>query len=229
MKSKIMYQPSYSLVEIVLEKDEKVVAETGAMVSMSENISVETNMQSGGLFGALKRTILGGESFFVNTFTAQDRPGNITFAPALSGDIYALKLDGNEMLVQSGSYLVGEQDVAVDTKWGGAKTFFAGEGLFMLKLSGKGEVFVASYGAIHEQELKEGEKLIIDTGHVVGFDASMNYEIKRIGNWKSTFLSGEGLVVELTGPGKVLLQTRSFEAFMSYLVPKLPKDMNRTN
>lgn len=229
MKSKIMYQPSYSLLEVKLEKDEKIKAETGAMVSMSENIKIETGMQSGGIFGAITRTILGGESFFVNTFTAEGSEGEITFAPALSGDVFGLQLDGNEMYVQSGAYLAGEESVEVDTKWGGAKTFFSGEGLFMLRLSGKGYVFVASYGAIHQKELKEGEKLIIDTGHIVGFDSRMKYEVKRIGNWKSSIFSGEGLVVELTGPGQVLLQTRSFDAFMNYLVPKLPKETNRTN
>lgn len=224
MKHEIFHQPSYSMVKVILEKDESVQAESGAMVSMSANIEVETGLQSGGIWGALKRTVLGGESFFVNTFSARDGEGEINLAPVLSGDIFIREMKGEAMLVQSGSYLAGSKGLEVDTKWGGAKTFFSGEGLFMLRVVGEGVLFMSSYGAIHEVDLVEGQKYIVDTGHVVAFDEKINYEVKKVGNWKSTFLSGEGLVVELTGPGKVLLQTRSFESFLNYLIPKLPKN-----
>lgn len=223
MKHEIMYQPSYAMAKIVLDKDESLQAESGAMVSMSDNIEVETGLQSGGVWNALKRTVLGGESFFVNTFTAREKTGEINIAPILTGDIYIQELKDAAMLVQSGSYLAGAANLEVDTKWGGAKTFFSGEGLFMLRVSGQGMLMMSSYGAIHEVNLSAGQKYVIDTGHVVAFDENIQYEVKKVGNWKSTFLSGEGLVVELTGPGRVLLQTRSFESFMNYLIPKLPK------
>lgn len=229
MKYEILHQPSYAVAKLLLLKDESVQAESGAMVSMSDNIEVETGLQSGGIWGALKRTVLGGESFFVNTFTAKDREGELILAPVLSGDVFIQELNGSAMLVQSGSYLAGSKNLEVDTKWGGAKTFFSGEGLFMLRVSGEGTLLMSSYGAIHEVNLGEGQKYVIDTGHVVAFDENVSYEVKKVGNWKSTFLSGEGLVVELTGPGKVLLQTRSFESFLNYLIPKLPKNNSNNN
>ena len=223
MKHEILYQPSYSMAKLMLDKDESVQAESGAMVSMSENIEVETGLQSGGVWGALKRSVLGGESFFVNTFTAKDGPGELMLAPVLTGDVFIREMKDVSMLVQSGSYLAGSGSLEVDTKWGGAKTFFSGEGLFMLKVSGSGTLLLSSYGAIHEVELEAGQKYVVDTGHIVAFEENVNYEVKKVGNWKATFLSGEGLIVELTGPGKILLQTRSFESFMNYLIPKLPK------
>jgi len=226
MKYEILHKPSYSLAQVILEKDESIQTESGAMVSMSGNVTIETGMQKGGIWGALKRTVLGGESFFTNTFTAQGEAGEVTLAPVLSGDIHVQEMKDKVMLVQSGSYLAGSKSLEVDTKWGGAKTFFSGEGLFMLRVSGEGVLFMSSYGAIHEVILSEGQKYIIDTGHVVAFEEQMSYAVKRVGNWKSTFLSGEGLVVEITGPGKVLLQTRSFESFLNYLIPRLPKSDN---
>jgi uncharacterized protein (TIGR00266 family) len=229
MKYEILHQPSYALAKLNLEKDESIQTESGAMVSMSSNVTVETGLQKGGIWGALKRTVLGGESFFTNTFTAKDDVGEITLAPVLSGDIYVQEMKSVAMLVQSGSYLAGSKELDVDTKWGGAKTFFSGEGLFMLRVSGAGVLFMSSYGAIHEVNLVEGQKYVIDTGHIVAFEENMNYAVKKVGDWKSTFLSGEGLVVEITGPGKVLLQTRSFESFLNFLIPKLPKPTNSSN
>ena len=116
--------------------------------------------------------------------------------------------------------------VNIDTKWGGAKTFFASEGLILLKATGNGKLILSSYGAIHEINLAAGEKHIVDTGHFVAFDETLGFVVKKVGGLKSTMLSGEGLVVELTGPGKALLQTRSTDAFLSWLIPKLPKNNN---
>jgi len=229
MKHEILYQPSYAMAKLTLDENESIQAESGAMVSMSANVEVERGLQSGGIWGALKRTVLGGESFFINTFTAKGGGGEISLAPVLAGDIFIQEMTDQAMLVQSGSYLAGAASLEVDTKWGGAKTFFSGEGLFMLRVSGSGLLLLSSYGAIHCQDLAEGQKFIVDTGHIVAFEEHVNYEVKKVGNWKSTFLSGEGLVVELTGPGKIWLQTRSFESFMNYLIPKLPKNTSSSN
>ena len=100
------------------------------------------------------------------------------------------------------------------------------KGLIVLKVSGHGEVLVASYGAIESRELQPGEQITVDTGHVVAWSEGVTYQVRKVGNWKSTFLSGEGLVVDLTGPGVVYTQSRSQEAFLSWLIPKLPKSSN---
>jgi uncharacterized protein (TIGR00266 family) len=220
MQHRILYPASYALLELQLGAGEAVTAEADAMVSMSMNMQMETGAK-GGLFGALKRAV-GGESMFQNTFTAQGSPGILMLAPTMVGDIAAREMRGESLYVQSGSYLASSTTIELDTKWGGARTFFSGEGLVVLKATGIGMLYLSSYGAIHPVTLGPGEKLVMDTGHMVAFDATMDYRVRTIGGLKQTLFSGEGLVVELTGPGTMYMQTRNFPAFVNYLVPKLP-------
>ena len=112
----------------------------------------------------------------------------------------------------------------MDTKWSGAKTFFGSEGLIMLRIRGNGTLIVSSYGAIHPIELAAGQSYVVDTGHLVTFDENMDFRVKKVAGWKSTLFSGEGLVVELTGPGNLTLQSRSQDSFLSWLVAQLPDD-----
>jgi uncharacterized protein (TIGR00266 family) len=217
MKFEVEYGPAYSLGVIDLDGGEQVQAVTGAMVSMSGGITIDAGMEAG-----LKRSVLGGESFFINTFTAS-QSGEVTVSPPLPGDIIAVELSGTDLLVQSGGFHAATVDVQIDTKWGGAKTVFSGEGLFLVKLSGHGTALVSSYGAIVERELAAGESHTIDTSHIVGFEATVNYKLQKSGGWKTTLLGGEGLVVTLTGPGRVYLQTRSPQGFVDWPVPQLPK------
>ena len=104
-------------------------------------------------------------------------------------------------MVQSGSWLACDPDVQVDTKWRGPKTFFSGEGLFLLRCSGDGDMIVSSFGAIERRTLAPDEVLKIDTGHIVAFGEGLSYHVSKVGGWKSTLLSGEGLVATFTGPG----------------------------
>jgi uncharacterized protein (TIGR00266 family) len=224
MQHDIEYGPSYALLTVQLDADESVRAEAGAMVSYSDGIDIETKA-SGGILGSLKRNVLGGESFFQNTFHAREA-GEVTLAPALSGDVVRHDLEAETLFVQSGSYLASSPDVDLDTKFGGGRTFFGGEGLFLLKLEGTGPTFLSSYGAIHEVELEPGETYTVDTGHIVAFEQSASFDVKRVGGLKSTLFSGEGLVCEFTGPGKVWLQTRSPDAFLAWLIPNLPNTGN---
>ncbi|MEX2159628.1 MAG: TIGR00266 family protein [Dehalococcoidia bacterium] len=220
MQFEVKYGPAYALGIIHLDAGEKIQAESGGMVSMSETISMETSTR-GGIMSGLKRSVLGGESFFMNTFTA-GQPGEITVAPALPGDVLSLEVKDRPVFVQSGSFLAATPDVEIDTKWGGSKTFFSREGLFLLKCTGQGTLFLSSYGAIHLVELAEGERYVVDTGHMVAFDESVQYDVGRAGGWKSTLLGGEGLVCKLTGPGRFYMQTRNPQGFIDWLVPKLP-------
>ncbi|MFM8973564.1 MAG: TIGR00266 family protein [Actinomycetota bacterium] len=230
MEFSIDYGPAYAMVTCNLVAGDRVIAEGGAMVSMTPGIDVQTGSGAagGGILGGLKRAALGGESFFMNTFTAQ-APAQISFAPGAPGDIAHHALDGNtNVMVTSGSYLFSDGNVTVDTKWGGAKTFFSTEGIFILNVAGAGNLFVASYGAIRRVDLEAGQTLIVDTGHVVAFHAGMGYQVRKFGNWKSTILGGEGLVVELTGPGSVWIQTRSPESFAGFIAPFLPLQSSGT-
>ncbi|MEO8423405.1 MAG: TIGR00266 family protein [Actinomycetota bacterium] len=218
----VRFSPSFAMATVTLNQGEGLQAEAGAMTGMSGAVEIETKAQ-GGLLGGLKRSVLGGESFFINTFTAGSGPGEVIVAPALPGDIIHLPVDGSKaIMVQSGSWLASEASVAVDTKWGGAKTFFSGEGLFLLRCSGSGDMLVASYGAIFERELAAGESYKVDTGHIVAFEEGIGYEVNKVGGWKSTILSGEGLVATFTGPGKLWQQSRSPADLIGWLTAKLP-------
>lgn len=222
MEVEILYRPSYSMAALKLSANEEVRVEGGSMVAMTAGMTLETSA-SGGVLKSLARAVLGGESFFQNLYRAPAQGGQVSVAPALPGDLFTLVLQGDSMLVQSGSYVATETSVTVDTKWGGAKTFFASEGLIMLRASGAGVLVLSSYGAIHEINLAAGEQHTIDTGHLVAFGETMPFAVRRVGGLKSTLFSGEGLVVDLTGPGRVLMQTRSMDAFLSWLIPRLPR------
>ena len=219
----IRFGPSFAMANVKLAQGEGLQAEAGAMSGMSGGVEIVTNAK-GGLLGGLKRSVLGGESFFINTFTASAGPGEVIVAPALPGDIIHLPVptDGTAIMVQSGSWLASEAGVTVDTKWGGAKTFFSGEGLFMLRCSGSGDMLVASYGAIFEMDLPAGESYKVDTGHIVAFEEGIGYQVNKVGGWKSTILSGEGLVATFTGPGKLWQQSRSPADLVGWLTEKLP-------
>ena len=222
MQTEIFYRPAYSLTRIVLAPNEEVRVEGGSMVSMSSDMTLETKAE-GGLLKSLARSVLGGESFFVNTYKASANGGELNVAPSLPGDMSSLQMAGDTLMVQSGSFVACEKSVTLDTAWGGAKTFFASEGLIMLRATGTGTLVLSSYGAIHQMDLQAGQRFTVDTGHLVAFSANMGFQVRRVGGMRSTLFSGEGLVVDLTGPGRVLMQTRSTDAFLSWLIPKLPK------
>jgi len=222
MKTEILYRPSYSMAKISLSPGEKIISESGAMAGMSADMLVDTQMK-GGFLKSFARTVLTGESFFMNTYVAGSMGGEIWLSPALPGDVFTLEIHEAAYLVQSGSFMASDETITTDTKWGGARTFFGGEGLIMLRCSGTGTLILSSYGAIHELDLTEGEQFTIDTGHLVAFSENIGFRVRTIGGLKSTLLGGEGLVVDLTGPGKVLMQTRSMGAFLDWLIPRLPK------
>lgn len=222
MEVQILYRPAFATGVINLSPNEIVQVEGGSMVSMSSGMTLETRA-AGGFLKSLARSVLGGESFFVNDFKAPLSGGQIMVAPPLPGDLSVLTLQNEKMMVQSGGYVASEMGIQIDTKWGGAKTFFASEGLIMLHCSGTGKLIISSYGAIHEVTLSPNQTMTVDTGHLVAFTEGVGFKVRTIGGIKSTLFSGEGLVVDLTGPGRVLLQTRSMDAFLSWLIPKLPQ------
>ena len=153
----IEHPGSFALAVVNLQAEQAISAEAGAMVSMSANIDLNSEMK-GGVFGALKRAV-GGESAFVSTFTARGGAGEVTFAPGAPGDVAGIEMQNQTFHVQSSSYLAGDTSLVVDTKFGGAKSFFGGEGLFVLQISGSGLLLVSSFGAIHRKTLRPGETI----------------------------------------------------------------------
>lgn len=221
MEIEITNRPSYSLAVARLSSNERIRAEAGAMVSMSAGISIETKAE-GGFLKSLGRAALGGESFFQNFFMAPAQGGEITLAPALPGDMMLIELRNQTLMIQAGSYLASENGVELTAKVSG-KAFMSTEGISMLEASGTGKLLVSSYGAIFERQIGSGEKYVVDTSHLVAFDAGMGVTPKPVGGFKSTLFSGEGLVVELTGPGMIYMQTRSPQALINWIIPQVPK------
>ncbi|HEV7474026.1 MAG TPA: TIGR00266 family protein [Pyrinomonadaceae bacterium] len=220
-KYEVLHQPAFSLAVIQLQAEQSIQAEAGAMVSMSANIELQSQMK-GGLFGAIKRAA-GGESAFVSTFTARSGPGEVTFAPGAPGDIAAIELNNQTFFVQSSSYLAGDASLTVDTKWGGAKSFFGGEGLFVLMVQGRGLLLVSSFGAIHRKVLRAGERYVVDTGHLVAWEGTTQYTLRKAAaGFFRSIVSGEGIVAEFSGPGEILIQTRNLAALAGLLKPFFP-------
>lgn len=226
MRAEILYRPSYSMAVVDLSPFEEIRVESGSMVSMTEGMTLKTGVE-GGLLRSLSRSLFGGESFFMNVFQAPSMGGQVNLAPTLPGDMMILEMRGESLLVQGGSYIASSGGVEVDTSWGGAKTFFASEGLIMLRARGEGLLFLSSYGAIHPIDLAPGQRYTIDTGHLVSFSEGMHFDVRAIGGVRSTLFSGEGLVVDLTGPGRVYMQTRSEDAFLAWLAPNFPRNQGQ--
>lgn len=228
MRFDILGRPDFSLLRVFYDAPgEKAFAEAGAMVSMSTGVALETKAR-GGILSAAKRAVLGGESFFQNTYTASAPNQEVWFAPGNEGDIATRELGPGEVFfLQSGAYLAhfGEQ-LAIDTKWGGVKGFFSGAGLFMLRMTGPGLVFYSTYGAVRQIQLPQGGPLTVDTGHIVGFTQGVEYNVRAFGGLKGFFFSGEGLVADFRGEGTVYLQTRNPTSLAAFLQPYRPVNNN---
>ena len=218
MQHEIRNKPDYASLHLDLDTGEQIVTEAGAMMGMSADLKMDTNMK-GGLLGAAKRA-LGGESIFMNTYTAEQDDQRLDIAACSPGDIEHVALSGNALMVQSGSYLCSTPGVEVDSKWGGAKTFFGGEGLFMLRCSGTGDLWMSSYGAIHPIDVTGS--YVVDTGHIVAFEDSLQFKVRSVGGLKSLFFSSEGLVCEFEGTGRLWIQTRNGVALAAFLHPFRP-------
>jgi len=222
MKWKIDFSPSYSLLKVKLNPQEKIVAEPGAMVATLGDIKVETKMH-GGIMKGLLRKALGGEGLFMNTYIAGSRGGEIWLAPALPGDITYIELKNSEIHVQDMAYLAHHGDVDISVKFRGFKGLLAEGEVFWLKLKGTGGVWVSAYGGLDVIELDPGERVVVDNFHAVAIDASVDWSIKKFGGWKTFFLGGEGIVIEAKGPGRVFVQTRILPPFARLLTKYLPK------
>ena len=220
MQVHIEHAESYAVARVELARGEQIRAEAGAMLAMKGDVDMETS--SGGIMRGLKRAVLGGESFFQNTYTARGA-ATIWFAPPLPGDVRLVQMAGVPLIVQDGSYLASDPRVEVDTSFQGARGFFSGEGFVMLRVSGTGELLLSSYGAIEQHPLATGERLMVDTGHLVAFTEGMPHELRRVSRGiKSLFFSGEGIVSEFVGPGLVYTQSRSTQSFMQWLARRMP-------
>ena len=224
IKYRIEHNPAYSFLILDLQANQKVIVEAGGMAAMDTSLAMKSKMR-GGFMKSVGR-MFGGESLFLSEFTAQRRAGQLYISPGVPGDIKHYYLNGNRSLfVQSSGFVASGENIEIDTKFQGFKGFFSGESLFLLKASGRGDLWFSSYGAIIEIDVQNN--YVVDTGYIVAFEDSLNYEVEMMGGLsfkglKTGILGGEGLVCRFTGQGKLWLQSRNLYPLINFLYPFRP-------
>jgi uncharacterized protein (TIGR00266 family) len=197
---------------------EEVRVEAGAMMAMSTGVELEAKME-GGFLKSIKRAALGGESFFVTTYRAPGNGGFVDVAPRLPGDVMVHEVaPGAALFIQKGSWLASASSVTIDAKWGGFKNLFGSEGGFVVRAEGSGSVVFSCYGALETWNLEPGQTITVDTGHMVAYEESVTMQLRKVtGGLVQSFKSGEGIVFEFTGPGKVMTQTRNPNELLGWI------------
>lgn len=219
MHYEIRFKPAFSSLVLTLQPKERILAEAGAMASRSAALTMTTRW-FGGLIPALLKHWLGRESLFVNQFdNPTPSPQELVLTQSTLGDMQVLHLEGNAICLQPGAYIAHTPGVSVDLHWAGLASWFAGEGLFKLKLSGKGLVFFGAYGGISTMVVEN--ELVVDTGHLVAYEPSLSMSVGLAGGLFSSMSSGEGFINRLTGKGTIYLQSRSIDGLARFLQPKM--------
>ena len=229
MNVQLRHAPSFTVARCILAGNEVMRTEAGAMIAHSGGVELESKAQ-GGIMKGLKRSVLGGGSFFVTTYTAPPQGGWVDVAGVLPGDTVTIDVTPQQpFFLRKGSWIANSAGVEVDTQWGGMANLFGGEGGFGFRASGSGEALVSIYGAVDIMDLEAGETVTIDTGHVVAYELSVNFKMRRAkhGRTMQSLKSGEGWVFDFFGPGRVLLQSRNPEAFAHWVAETNPGDQPR--
>ncbi len=221
MEYEILKNPM-GLIQFTMNKGDSVTAEAAAMVFMRGDIETNTRMRKGGFLKSLKAAALGGESFFVNEFIAHQDNCSLGLTGNMLGDIEVIPVS-EEFIVSSGAFVCSTSGLTLDTKWQGFTKGIFGSNLFMLKTVGSGDMFVNAWGGIIKKELDAGERMILDNYQLVAMTATAQYKVTKHGGFKTTLFGGEALVIEITGPGTVYIQTKNIMEFTRALIPFLPQ------
>jgi uncharacterized protein (TIGR00266 family) len=213
MEYEIRHRPAFANVLIKLTRGDTIIAESDAMASMSSSITLRSRW-SGGFFSAILRRLFGGESLFMNEFSTASS-GELVLTQPTPGDIECIELKGQSMYLQAGAFVGCDPTVQMGLGFAGFASLFAREGLFRLRLSGHGRLWFGAYGGIIVKEIPD--EYVVDSGHLVAYEPSVNLRIGLAGGLFSSLFSGEGLVLRLKGPGRVYLQSRSIDALASWV------------
>ena len=219
----IEHSPAYASLRLDLQANQTVLVESGAMAAMDTCIKMKSKVK-GGLMQGIGR-MLGGESLFLSEFTAEGRAGQVYVSPGVPGDIQHYYLSGNGLMVQSSGFVAANPSVEIDTKFQGFKGFFSGESLFLLRATGQGDIWFSSYGAI--VEIPIAGDYVVDTGYIVAFEDSLQYNVEMLGGLsfkglRTGILGGEGLVCRFRGQGRLWIQSRELYALINFLNPFRP-------
>ncbi len=226
----ISHGPSFAMLRVDLAPGQTLVAEAGAMVARSQNVTMAVKLNaspSAGFFATLKalviafiRKFIGGETFIVNHFSAS-APGRVWLAPSLSGHVAHRRMNGEKLVLSTGAYLAHVGNLDIQMKFGGLSGILAKEGAFWLEVSGVGDLWFTSYGGIEAVDVTS--PFMVDNGHIVGYEGNLTMNIRRPGGGMMGLVaSGEGLVCEFTGQGRVYLQSRNLGSLVNWLSPLLP-------
>ena len=227
MRIDITSRPAYALAYVHLDVDESVHAEPGALVAMSHGIEVAARA-TGGVGRSVMRQLFVQEHFFQARYTAHLHGAWIALAPARPGDVTEVDIHGDDdVLIESGSFLAHSAGVNVTARAGSLQTVVLREGATVIRASGAGALLVSSYGAIERFELGPGEEIIVDTGHLVCWSASMGLRVGPLSGIISAALTRDGIVGQLTGPGVVYVQTRAEQQLRSWVLPKRYQNLRR--
>lgn len=214
MQYQISYEGAYPILDVTLAPGDTLVSEAGAMAWMDTSVECKTAAR-GGVGASLKRGLLGGESFFQNSYSTQSG-GKVSLVSGPPGEIRAIEMAGQRLLLERGAYLASGPDVQVNSQFKGLKGLFS-EGMFVLQVEGSGPLFFNSYGDIHEVQV-EGD-YIVDNGYAVAWDASLDYQVQKSGKKIRSFLFGDQLVMRFNGHGRVWTQSRSPRSMASWVYP----------
>ena len=225
---RIEHNPAYASLILDVPANETVMVEASAMAAMDGNLQMKSKMK-GGLMKGIGR-MLGGESLFINEFTARGKSGELYISPGVPGDVkhYYVSRESS-LMVQSSGFVACSPEVEIDTKFQGFKGFFSGESLFLIKATGDGDFWFSSYGAIVEIPV-DGD-YVVDTGYIVAFEDTLNYSVENIGglsfrSLKTGIFGGEGLVCRFSGQGRLWIQSHNIAPLINFLNPFRPVKSN---
>ena len=219
MDTQIRGGPSFSHVDVDLAPGETIVAESDAMASMAADLDVEARF-NGGFFSGLAKRLLGGESLFVNEFrNATGETRRLTLVQGTPGEIRQLELEGNAVCLQPGAYICSTPGLSLGVHYAGLGSFIGREGLFKLMVRGTGTLWYGAYGGLLEKAV-DGQ-YIVDTSHLVSYDPRLQLKVRLAGGIFSSFFGGEGLVTQVEGKGKIVIQTRSLSRLAGWMNSKL--------
>ncbi|MEU9130446.1 TIGR00266 family protein [Kitasatospora sp. NPDC048540] len=225
MRTDTRHHPGFAVARCSLAPGETLTAQSGSMYACSAGIEVDAK-SSGGILAGLKRAAVGGSSLFLSHFTAQGEGCWVDLAHRLPGDVVAVDVTPDQPLqVTQGSWLGCSPGVEPQTKWAGMQNLFGGEGGFTLRMDGAGSAVLGCYGALDALVLAPGEQVTVATGHIVAYDSSTTLAVRRLaaGRTIRSLKTGQFLVCDFTGPGRVFLQTRNPKALVAFVQESLPK------
>lgn len=222
MQYEITHSPTFSKLDITMNTGEAILAQPNSMLCMTTGFELTAKFggqMSGNRFGRGFKTLLTGESAFTAVFTAKRDGEMISLAPPELGEIIELPLAGaGGYFLTSGAFLACDDRVQIEMKYGGFKGWLSQKGFFLMHVAGEGHLFLASYGAVIQRDLADGERIVVDNRYVIAFSDSIKFElVKASKSLGHSIMSGEGLVNRYTGPGRMFYQTRGSQRDSGWL------------